>query len=86
MIAPQAQNHAGQEENKVEVPVAPKKKKAEVKRRHSIDLSALDPTTFKEKFDGFSKEYYEDISTENEQFFSRGYMTYVGMIKKGKQL
>lgn len=73
------------EEFKEEVPVAPKKKKEEVKRRYSADLSALDPSTFKEKFVGFSKEFYEDISAENEEFFSIGYMKYINMIKEGKE-
>jgi hypothetical protein len=68
-----------------EQPIMEEFKKEEVKRRYSADLSALDPSTFKEKFVGFSKEFYEDISAENEEFFSIGYMKYINMIKEGKE-
>lgn len=77
-----------EEEKKIDDKLLPEplpkfKRLEKVERRPSIDISKLDPATFKEKFKGFGKEDYEEVQRTNTEFFSIGFANYVKAVKNG---
>ena len=74
-----------EEEKKIDPLVRQKPKVQEkAKKRISVDLSALDPSTFKEKFKGFNRDDYEGVLKANNVFFKVGYAKYLEAVEKGK--
>ena len=59
-------------------------KEKEASRRPSIDISNLDPSTFKEQFLGFNKEDYSEVLKANNEFLKVGYAKYIESVKKGR--
>lgn len=77
-----------EEEKKIDEKLLPEplpkfKRLEKVERRPSIDISKLDPATFKEKFKGFGKEDYEEVQRANAEFFLIGHANYVKAVKNG---